>query len=111
MSGESRPRLRPHLGAEPDRTSGRHVILYDRLRLGPGYLQLDPLRFEWVKLFDGTRTLLDIQAQAMRIAGGRVVPLSLIEELAAVLDEALFLDTPRWRDAAAGPVRAPSCVG
>jgi AmmeMemoRadiSam system protein B len=111
MSREDRPRLRPHLAAELDHTTGEHVLLYDRLRVSRGYLRLHLLQLEWVKLFDGTRTLLDIQMLAMRQLGGQIIPLAVIEQLAGALEEVLFLDSPRWRAAASDPVRPPTCVG
>jgi AmmeMemoRadiSam system protein B len=111
MSRQDRPRLRPGLGAEIDRSTGQHVIVYDQLRLSRSYLRLNVLQFEAVKLFDGTRTLLDVQMRLMRLAGGQVVPLQIIEQLAGVLDEAMFLDSPRYRAAVDAPIRPPVCVG
>ena len=35
----------------------------------------------------------------------------VVTTLAAKLDEALFLDGPRFRERLAGPVREPSCLG
>jgi AmmeMemoRadiSam system protein B len=111
MSHDHRPCLRPHLGAQPADSAGQHVILFDQLRLSAGYLRLNLLQMEWVKLFDGNRTLRDIQADAMRMVGGQMIPLEVFEQLASVLDEALFLDSPRYREAIGGPVRAPRCIG
>jgi AmmeMemoRadiSam system protein B len=111
MSRDDRPRLRAHLGAELDVTTGQHVILFDPIRLSRGYLRLHLLQFEWVKLFDGSRTLLDIQADAIRQVGGQIIPLEVFQQLAGVLDEALFLDSMRYQSLVAAPVRPPACLG
>ena len=111
MSRADRPQLRPYLHCELDERTGQHVILFDQLRLSRGYLRLGLLQLEWAKLFDGTRTLLDVQAEAMRRLNGQVLPLELFEHLARALDEALFLDSPRYREVINHPIRAPSCLG
>src|SRR3954454_7134769 len=99
MSRQDRPRLRPTLGAEIDHSTGQHVIVYDQLRLSRRYLRLNLLQFEAIKLFDGSRSLLDVQMRIIRLAGGQVVPIQVFEQLSDVLDEALFLDSPRYRAA------------
>jgi AmmeMemoRadiSam system protein B len=66
---------------------------------------------EWLQLFDGERSLRDVQAEVMRQLGGQLVPLEVLQRLAERLDDALFLDGPRFRAAADDPVRRPSCVG
>jgi AmmeMemoRadiSam system protein B len=47
----------------------------------------------------------------VRAAGGRLLPLELFTALVQKLDDARFLDGPRFREALAGPVREPSCIG
>jgi AmmeMemoRadiSam system protein B len=106
-----RPRLRAHLGAAPEDGSGSTFLIHDLLRLSDALLRVSPLELEWVQLFDGRRTLRDIQAEAMRMLDGRLLPLELFAGLAEQLDRALFLDTPRFREAAAAPVRRPVCLG
>jgi AmmeMemoRadiSam system protein B len=110
MSREDRPRLRPTLGAEMD-PSGQFVILFDRLRISRKMLRLGPLEFETLKLFDGTRTPLDVQIHLIRLAGGRVVPMEFVERLARLLDEALLLESNRFREHVEGPIRQPVCIG
>ncbi|MBY0512532.1 MAG: AmmeMemoRadiSam system protein B [Gemmataceae bacterium] len=102
-----RPRLRPGLSAEP---AGDGVVLLDRLRVGQ-VVQVSPFGLEVVKRFDGRRTIQEIQLELIRLTGGQFVPLDAITRLAAGLDQALLLDTPRFRDRIGGPVRKPSCIG
>jgi AmmeMemoRadiSam system protein B len=111
MREQDRPQLRPFLAAGREDRDGRHYVLYDQLRLSDCYLRLTALELEFVKLFDGERTLRDVQAEAMKQLGGHLVPLEVFTRLAKALDEALFLDGPRFRERAGGPVRAPACIG
>jgi AmmeMemoRadiSam system protein B len=62
-------------------------------------------------MFDGRRTLRDVQAEAMQLAGGQLIPLALFEQLVERLESALFLDSPQFRESVNGPVREPSCIG
>ncbi len=111
MRLDDRPRLRPFLAAEVDGSTGQHVVLFDQLRISRGYLRLAPIQLEWIKLFDGTRTLRDIQSEAMRQLDGQLLPFEMFERLHQVLDEALFLDSPRYQQHISGPVRPPCCLG
>jgi AmmeMemoRadiSam system protein B len=106
-----RPQLHPFLGAAPDNGDPRFVILWDRLNTGNGPQRITLLEFHCLQLFDGRRTLREIQAEMVRAAGGRLLPLDLFTTLVQKLDDARFLDGPRFREALAGPVREPSCIG
>jgi AmmeMemoRadiSam system protein B len=68
----------------------------------------------WLRLFDGSHTLPDIQAEALRRLGGIRIPLEVFTRLAQQLDDALFLDGPRYRARyqaeAARPIRPPACT-
>jgi AmmeMemoRadiSam system protein B len=114
MSAVLRPQLRPHLAVEPDRSSGG-FILWDQLRLGDRAVRLTAQELNWLRLFDGRHSLRDVQAEAMRRLGGSMVPLETFDRLLTLLDEALFLEGPRYRarykEVAAAPVRPPSCLG
>jgi AmmeMemoRadiSam system protein B len=114
MSALLRPQLRPHLAVEPDGSNGGFV-LWDQLRLGDRAVRLTAQELGWLRLFDGRHSLRDVQTEAMRRLGGRLVPLEVFDRLAALLDEALFLEGPRYRaryqEAAAAPVRPPACLG
>jgi AmmeMemoRadiSam system protein B len=102
-----RPKLRPGLAAEPTQDG---VVIIDRLRVGR-VVQISRFALEVVRRFDGSRTLQEVQLELIELSGGSLVPLDAITGLAAGLDEALLLDTPRFREAIGGPVRKPSCIG
>jgi AmmeMemoRadiSam system protein B len=114
MSAPQRPQLRPHLAVETDGREGCY-ILTDQLRLAERQLHVTALELSWLRLFDGRNTLRDIQAEVVRRLGGQLVPLEVFDCLASRLDEALFLDGPRfrarYREVAELPVRPPSCLG
>ena len=111
MPVPERPQLRPYLAASPEDRNRRRFILHDLLRLNGAALRVTAPELEWVQLFDGTRTLREIQAEAIRQAGGLIVPLEVFTRLASELDEALFLEGPRYKAAVDDPVRRPSCIG
>jgi AmmeMemoRadiSam system protein B len=102
-----RPRLRPGLAGQPAEGG---VVLFDPLRIGKP-IPLTRLGLEIVRRFDGTRTLRDVQAEIMGLTGGAIVPLDTFTELVAGLDEAFLLESSRFQDLVAGPVRKPSCIG
>jgi AmmeMemoRadiSam system protein B len=108
------PRLRPHLTVAPEGVGGIYVI-WDPLRLADRGIRVTPRELMWLRLFDGRHTLHDIHAEAGRRSGGRPVPLDEFVRLARALDDALFLDGPRFRDRlreyADNPVRPPACLG
>src|SRR5262249_2030368 len=49
--------------------------------------------------------------EAMRIAGGQLIPMELFCQLVERLEKALLLDGPRFKEALKGPVREPVCIG
>jgi AmmeMemoRadiSam system protein B len=106
-----RPQLHPYIRWEQDWSDPRFVFLVNRAGVGPGPLRMPVELFCWLQLFDGRRTLRDIQAEAMRQADGRLLPLELFNVLVQKLDEAMLLDGPRLRELLASPVREPACVG
>jgi AmmeMemoRadiSam system protein B len=110
MPVPERPTLRPHLAAAPEERDSLHYLVWDQLRVSDAVLRLTTLELEWLRLFDGEHTLRDIQAEAIRAIEGQLIPLEVFERLAGALDEALFLDGPRFRQAADGPLRTPCCV-
>jgi AmmeMemoRadiSam system protein B len=106
------PRLRSGLTAFQDRNDSRFILLGDQLRLGPQSQRLTIGEFVCVQMFDGQRSLRDLQVEAMRQLGGQFLPMEQINALVQKLDEALFLDSPRLRDfLAQRPVREPVCIG
>ncbi|HEV3256393.1 MAG TPA: hypothetical protein VG013_05880, partial [Gemmataceae bacterium] len=105
------PRLRPCLAAAVDDSNPYYVVIWDRLGLADGPQRVTLREFGWVQMLDGRHTLRDIQAETMRLAGGELVPLEAFTALVEKLDEALFLDGPRFRKHVDGPIREPSCIG
>jgi hypothetical protein len=114
MLSSDRPELRPYLGLariDPDLADGKEFVLFDRLRLSSAQLGLTTAELECVKLFNGQRSLLEVQAEMIRLLGGQLVPLDVFSGIVEALEHALFLDSPRFRQVADGPVRKPSCIG
>src|SRR5438034_1023482 len=58
------PCLRGFLAAVQDESDSRYVILWDKLGLGASPLRVTLPEFLWLEMFDGERTLRDIQADA-----------------------------------------------
>jgi AmmeMemoRadiSam system protein B len=104
------PKLRPGLTAARD-GDPRFVYLIDQLRIVGHPLRVTRTEFSWLKLFNGRRSLRDVQAEAMLQSGGLLIPLAPIEELVRRLDVALFLDNDRFTDYLTGPDREPACLG
>jgi AmmeMemoRadiSam system protein B len=111
MPSSERPRLRPGLAAARDESDPRYVLVWDRFRLSNRIQRFSLLEFAWVQMFNGERTLQEIQAEAMRQVNGQLLTLDLFSNLVDKLEEALFLESPRFRQCLAGPVREPSCIG
>lgn len=111
MSAVDRPRLRPHLAVAPDRQDPRYVFIWDQLGLGSGPRRVTVQEYSWVRLFNGERSVRDIQLEAVRKNGGELVPLERFAALVEKLEAALFLDGPRFRERLAAPIREPSCLG
>jgi AmmeMemoRadiSam system protein B len=105
-----RPQLRPYLAAGPESYDRSHYLIWDQLRLSDRVIKVTALEMEWMQLFDGERSLRDIQAEAIEQIGGEIIPLEIIQRLVSHLDEALFLDSPRYRQRIESPVRPPCCV-
>jgi MEMO1 family protein len=105
------PLLRPYLKADAEDRFASRFVVYDRLRLSDRFVRVTRVELEWLQLFDGKRTLRDVQALVMQQLGGQLVPLELLQRLAERLDDAMFLDGPRFRAAADDPVRRPACIG
>jgi hypothetical protein len=106
-----RPRLRPGLAAARDEDDPFAVILFDQLRVSRDLVRVTAREFTWLQWLDGTHTLRDVQAAAMRDGGGVLLPLEPLTALVSRLDAALFLDGPRFAARVSGPVREPACIG
>jgi AmmeMemoRadiSam system protein B len=105
------PRIRRGLAAVPDHSDPRYVFVFDQFRISNRPQRFSLAEFGWLQMFDGRRTLRDIQAEAIRQVGGQLLPLEVFSRLVARLDDALLLDGPRLREFLASPVREPSCLG
>ncbi|MBN1826454.1 MAG: AmmeMemoRadiSam system protein B [Candidatus Eisenbacteria bacterium] len=94
--GNEKPRLRP-VEAIPTTFQGHRAVL---LRDPEGYTDrtavLAEKTIEIIRLFDGTRTLLDIQADYTR-RHGDILFTDDLKRLVDQLDEAGFLDNQRFR--------------
>ncbi len=111
MPAPDRPRLRPYLAAAQDEHDPNLVHVWDRLGLSQAPVRLTLLEFLAFQMFDGERTLRDIQSEAIRLVGGQIVPLEFFIQLVERMEEVRFLDGPRFRELLQGPVREPSCIG
>ncbi|MBY0521977.1 MAG: AmmeMemoRadiSam system protein B [Gemmataceae bacterium] len=105
-----RPRLRLGLARDRDSQDSAFVVLWDQLKVS-GEQRLTQSEFDCVKLFDGQRTLPEIQRTAARQHSGEPVSLEKLAALVRRLDEALLLDGPGFRERVSGRVREPSCIG
>jgi AmmeMemoRadiSam system protein B len=111
MPVSDRPQLRPCLAAAEDRDDSRFIYVWDRLGFNPERERLTQLEFFWLQLFDGQRTLRDVQTETIRQLEHQFIPLDRLTLFAERMEEALFLDGPAFRARANGPIRPPSCVG
>jgi MEMO1 family protein len=100
-----RPGLRATTGPEPNT-----VVMEDQFRLG-GPLILSRAAFDLIRLFDGAKTFAALQAEASLLFGGEAVPLDVIGNLVAGLDQEFFLEGPRLLARLTTPDRPPACVG
>jgi MEMO1 family protein len=100
-----RPGLRATTGPEPNT-----VVMEDQFRLG-GPLMLSRAAFDLIRLFDGEKTLAALQAESSVLFGGETVPLDVIGNLIAGLDQEFFLEGPRLLARLTTPDRPPACIG
>src|SRR5262249_30590765 len=100
------------LAAAPEGRGG--FVIWDPLRLADCCLRVTHLEMTWLRLLDGRHTLDDIRAEVLARLDGRTPPREAFARLVEKLDDALFLDGPRFRsrlrDYAANPVRPPACT-
>ncbi len=92
------PKLRP-LNAFPVESEGQtYVCLQDPKNISERSLVLAPPTYYIVSLFNGKRSLLDIQADYMR-QFGEFLYTEKLQEVIAQLDENLFLESERFEKA------------
>ncbi|MCX7805332.1 MAG: AmmeMemoRadiSam system protein B [Planctomycetota bacterium] len=91
-----RPKIRPvevisaEVGGKPA------FCLRDPDRIAPDPVVLGPVEFMLAAMMDGTRTILEIQAEVSERTG-EIVPRHAIEEVVELLDREYYLDGPRFR--------------
>lgn len=112
MSAVECPRLRPHLVLSPE---GRgEFVLWDHLRLGERRIRVTHRELKWLRLLDGQRTLADIHRESIRQFDGQAPSFEEYCRFIRELDDALFLEGPRFRSRleqrTREPVRPPSCT-
>ena len=105
---DSRPQIRYGLVAEPHGSDG--YALHDPVGIARS-VGLSPLAIEVAQRFDGESSLAEIAAKLAVELPGVTVPLSDVATLAAALDDALLLVSPRLRAHLDTPVRKPQCLG
>jgi AmmeMemoRadiSam system protein B len=118
-SRQTRPRLRPVESIViPDSTHGKVLVLRDTQGITSASATLPPLLVPIVARFDGARSCEQVAKDASRELGEEI-PFDVVVKLANDLDEALFLEGPRFEDARAAverdfanaPVRPASHAG
>ena len=100
------PKLRPLLQYAHKDDSGQRYVLFDRTGLSDAQLHLSRRDMELLQRLDGTTSLDEIR-KGFRASHTAEAVAGLLEQL----DQALFLDTPRFRERVAGPVRPALCAG
>ncbi len=114
------PVVRP-LEIIPAQGNGAEVLVVrDPLGVlpGPAILSMHPLLLMFLEMADGKTTVAEM-ARKVSLAAGQMVPAKVFEDMARQLDEALLLQTERFRDAfaakrdafLASPVRPAAIYG
>lgn len=105
-----RPKLRPYLAAYTEK--GQTRVLHDQVRISDSYVRVGPVDWEILKRLNGEASVGQIHADIQeRLGSGVVLPLARVAQFIAALDQALFLDTTRFHEVVAAPVRKPACIG
>ena len=105
-----RPRLRPHVRRGYSPSDPGFAYLEDLLGLCGAPQRLTPHESSWLSLLDGDHTLSEIHGDAARSSGVQL-PLQDLVRWVERLDQGLLLDTPRFRQAVASPIRPARHAG
>lgn len=100
------PRLRPLVDAAPVDVRGQQYILFDRTGLSDTQIRLSRREWDLIQCLDGSASLDDICRFLVATHSEEAV-----RHLFDRLDQAFFLDTRRFRERIAGPVRPALCAG
>lgn len=96
------PRLRPDIEVIPTSYQGEQVFMVrDSLGLIPEPVLLQAEGILLLRLIDGERSLGEIQLELMRRNNNIYIGLDAIQAMIRQLDEAMLLDSPRYRQARA----------
>jgi AmmeMemoRadiSam system protein B len=106
-----RPQLHSFVKVDPDINDPESVILWSRLNNGKDSQRLTLREYQCLKLFDGRRTLREMQAELAQNDSGLFLSLELFAALVQKVEEAHCLDSPRFRETLSSLVREPSCIG
>ena len=92
-----KPKIRP-LEAIPVQQQGQtYVLLRDPSGLAPEPIVIGTAAYFLITLFDGTNTMLDLQAAFTRRFGD-LLPSEPLRDLIDALDRGYFLDSPRYAE-------------
>lgn len=98
---QHRPKLRATVDLMPFEHGGRSGFLLRDSFIGDKMLFLAPEALALLVLFDGQRTVRDIQNMIMQQTG-QLLPGNEIEDFVQLLDQHLLLDSPRYAEWMAG---------
>ena len=102
MGSEFIPRIRQDIEVIPTFYQGeRAFVVKDSLGLIPEPVLLQPPGIALLHLIDGRRSLQDIQLELIRQNNQMYVALAQVESMFQELDNAMLLDSPRYRRALA----------
>jgi AmmeMemoRadiSam system protein B len=115
------PKVRDTIIAEPygQSESGEQVFrVRDHLIFKDPALGVGRLHVVLLQMFDGTRSLTDVQTELTQALGGQLFPRNVLDDFVEALDESLFLDNEHFRtafdemmdDLRSSP-RSPICAG
>jgi AmmeMemoRadiSam system protein B len=105
------PRLRHGLAAAPSAQEQTKYLLWDNCRITHRIALLHQHELAWAQLFDGRKTIDEVQRHAQQNHVGVMPLIDELTELAERLDAALLLDSARLFDYLDGPIREPACLG
>jgi AmmeMemoRadiSam system protein B len=102
MESESIPRMRCDIEVIPTSYRGERVfVVKDSLGLIPEPVLLQAPGIALLRLIDGRRSLQDIQLELIRQSSHRYVALAQVAGMVRELDNAMLLDSSRYRQARA----------